>query len=253
MVRVAVYVEGHTEWHVMRTLYKNDILDGMDFIGVDKKTGKSTKKTIVGGVHKFPDALLDPDGKKGILLNPPSNRILLVFDQEKKNSLCDSKSDIVTRLQEHKINFNFSQLADFPNVFIGVIYMKRRTLSVAIHVADKEGPDGNRDFDGYLVELLQSPGGVSIMEGMLNGEDREKAEVVNYIGNRKIPDSMEECEYPIKRSKTILYSHITAMQFGKSHTFFSEDVVDKSDKQDLENTFASLIAAWNALKKENDT
>jgi hypothetical protein len=40
------------------------------------------------------------------------------------------------------------------------------------------------------------------------------------------------------------------MQLGISHVHFSEKVVDKSDTGELQNVFASLIAAWNSLKED---
>lgn len=250
MVTVAVFAEGPTEWRVARKLFKKGILAGMGFIDLDKGP---TEGVIMGGQFDvILDKLLDPSGKKGILVNPPSDRILLMFDQEKLSNLEDDViSKIKERLQQHNISSDLSNQYDkYPNIFLWEIYMERGPLSVSVHVADKESPDGNKDFDGYVVDLLQRQGGVSIAEKMLKRNHREMAQVVHQIGGQDIPSLMENKRWPINRSKTILYSHITAMQLGKSHVYFSESVVEKSDEQDLRIVFASLIAAWDALKKE---
>lgn len=266
MVSVAVYAEGPTEWFVARKLWKGKILNGMGFFGHDERS--PTEMFIGGGVDALLGRLVDPSGKKGILISPLADRILLMFDQENASNLEDDvKFKIEMHLQKLGIDFELRQHDDFTNVFTGEVHIEHRALPVAIHVADKEGPAKNKDFDGYIVELLQSHEGVSIVREMLNDKKvtkitalrkPEMAEVVHQIGGQNIPSLIEgESEewhnkWPIKRSKTILYSHITAMQLCKSHVHFSEDVVEKSDEQCLRRVFAPLIAAWNALKKEDD-
>ena len=251
MVSVAVYAEGRTEWYVARKLWKKEILMGMEF--ADYK--RPTKGLIMeGGLGVFLKRL-DPRDRTSILIDPPSSdKILVMFDQEQLRK-DDIVSKIKTRLQELKIRSEFYQHDGFPNVFIWKVQLESGLLPVVIHVADKKGPDpdGNRDFDGYIVELLQNQRDVSIVQRMLKERHQEKAEVAHQIGEQKIPHLMKKCEWPIKRSKIILYSHITAMQIGKSHTIFSEKVVKESDEEYLRDVFASLIAAWNALKKEGDT
>lgn len=261
MVNVAVYAEGRTEWYVARKLWKMGILRGMEF--ADYK--RPTKGLIMeGGLGVFLKRL-DPRDQTSILIDPPSSdKILVMFDQEqlRKDHIV---SEIEARLRELEIISKFYQCDGFPNVLAWEVQLESGMIPVVVHVADhtgkanKEGPDpdANKDFDGYIVELLQNlekdPRGVSIVQRMLKERHQEKAKVVHQIGNQKIPDLMKDDQWPIKRSKTILYSHITAMQIGKSHTIFSEKVVEKSDKKYLYDTFKSLIAAWDALKKEDGT
>jgi len=261
VVSVAVYAEGPTAWFVARKLWKRKILSGMGFFGYSERSPK--EMLIGGGVDTSLGRLVNPSGKKGILISPLSDRVLLMFDQEKASNLEDDvKFKIETHLQKLGIDFELRQHDDFPNVFMGEVHMKHGALPVAVHVADKEGPAKNKDFDGYIVELLQSQEGVSIVREMLN--DRkvtriaalrkpEMAEVVHQIGGQEIPSLMEYKKWSIERSKTMLYSHITALQLGKSHVHFSEEVVAKSAERELRNVFASLIAAWDTLKKEDDT
>lgn len=274
MVSVAVYAEGPTEWFVARKLWKRKILNGMDFLGAEER--QPGDMIVGGGVDTFLKNLFSIDhssSERGVLIRDrtPFDRVLLMFDQEQMPNLeKDVKSKIEAHLRKIGIISNFDKADDeIPNVFTGKI----QTLPVAIHVADhdgktytkrpdgktyKKGPDldGNRDFDGYIVELLQNlekdPIGVSIVQRMLKERHQEKVKVVHQIGNQKIPDLMKEDQWPIERSKTILYSHITAMQIGKSHVHFSEKVVEKSDEDNLRTVFKSLIAAWDALKKEDD-
>lgn len=250
MVSVAVYAEGPTEWNVACRLWKKGILGGMEF--ADYK--RPTKGLIMeGGLGVFLKRL-DPCDRTSILIDPPSSdKILVMFDQEQLRK-DDIVSKIKTRLRELKIRSEFYQHDGFHNVFIWNVQLESGLLPVAVHVADKKGPDpdGNKDFDGYIVELLQNQRGVSIVQRMLKKKDQEKAEVAHKIGEERIPHLMEKCEWSIERSKTILYSHITAMQIGKSHVHFSEKVVEESDEDNLRTVFKSLIAAWDSLKREDD-
>ena len=253
MVSVAVYAEGRTEWFVARQLCKRTILNGMDFIKHDQYPGNMV---IGGGVDAFLKKLVEPSGKKGIFISPHANKILLMFDQEQISDLGkDVKSRVEIYLKKYDINSNFHQHDKYSNVFIGTVDTDDVSLSVVVHVANKESPDGNKDFDGYIVELLQCLKGVPIVKNILDGnitalKKPDMAQVVCQIGGQDIPLLMEEKQWSIKRSKTILYSYITAMQIGKSHTIFSEKVVEKSDEEDLRNVFASLIAAWDSLKED---
>ncbi|PXF59759.1 MAG: hypothetical protein C4B59_10675 [Candidatus Methanogaster sp.] len=265
MVSVAVYAEGPTEWLVARKLWKRKILNGMGFLGAEER--QPGDLIVGGGVDTFLKNLFSIDrasSERGVLIRDrtPFDRVLLMFDQEQMPNLEKYvKSKIETHLREIGIVSNFDKADDeIPNVFTGNI----QTLPVAIHVANhdgmtyKKGPDldGNRDFDGYIVELLQNleddPIGVSIVQRMLKETHQEKVKVMHQIGNQKIPDLMKDDQLPIKRSKTILYSHITAMQIGKSHVHFSEKVVEESDEDNLRTVFKSLIAAWDSLKREDD-
>lgn len=61
---------------------------------------------------------------------------------------------------------------------------------------------------------------------------------------KDIPLLIESNNWPIHRSKTILYSYITALQIVKSQVWFCEMVIDE---QNLRTVFASSIAAWDEL------
>lgn len=252
---MAVYAEGPTEWLVARKLWKKGIINGMNYYRGDKN--ENPGDLIIGGdLDRFLDRLIDPNKKTGILLHPLSNLILVMIDQESEP---DIKKDIIPKIKmrikehesEYNISYNVREHSKYPNVFIWNFEVKMKKFAIAMHIANKESYDTNKDFDGYIVELLHTQAdGIPIVEKILNNEYSNMANTVHKIGGECIPSLMEKYSWPIKRSKTIVYSHITAMQIGKSHVHFSEKVVEKSDEGDLRNVFASLIAAWDFLKED---
>jgi hypothetical protein len=253
-VNVAVYAEGPTEWLVARKLWTKGILNGMNYHRAEEK--KPGDLIIGGDLSTFLNKLIDPNLERGILLNPISDLILVLIDQESKP---DIKKDIISKIEmrikehesEYNISYNVHEHDKYPNVFIWNFEVEKKKFVIVMHVANKKSYDMNKDFDGYIVELLHSrTGGIPIVEKMLNNEYSNMANTVHQIGEKWIPSLMEKQNWSIKRSKTIVYSHITAMQLGISHVHFSEKVVDKSDTGELQNVFASLIAAWNSLKED---
>lgn len=261
MVSVDVYVEGPTEWYVARKLYKKGVLSEGKFLP------DRDQPMIIGDVVSSLDKLVDPnnEGKTGILINP-ANKILLMYDQEKLATPSVVISKIEDRLNEFDIDYNIQQHTEFTNVFIGKISIEERDNSFAIHVADKLfcRNDNNKDFDGYILELLKNENGLSIVKQILTDNkiikisklrksienEPDLAEKVKKLGEIDIPSLIEsnsENKWQILRSKTFLYSYITALQIGKSHVWFCEKVIDKADDGNLRHIFSSLIAAWNEL------
>jgi hypothetical protein len=262
MVSVAVYVEGPTEWQVARKLSQKRILSGGDFIHID---WPSPGKMKIGEVGSSLKELVNQDnnGKTGILINPPSDRILLMFDQEKMNSPSDAKDKLERHIQRFNHAFEFHQHNEFSNVFIGELSTQENSILIAIHVADNSFglSDGNKDFDGYILELLKNETGHSIIQNILTNDLRISAlrtkvehnpritQIVHQLGEQDIPSLMNEKDWSVMRSKTILYSYITALQLGISHVWFCKNVVEKADEDKLRLVFASLIAAWDELCK----
>lgn len=260
MVSVAVYVEGHTEWQVVRKLSQKRILSGGDFIHID---WKSPGEMRIGEVGSSLNKLVNQDnnGKTGILITPPSDRILLMFDQEKMSSPSDAKDELERHIQRFNHTFEFHPHNDFSNVFTGELSTQENSILIAIHVADNSFglSDGNKDFDGYILELLKNETGHSIIQNILTNDlkisalrakvedDPEMAQIVHQLGGQDIPLLMREKQWSVMRSKTILYSYITALQLGISHVWFCKNVVEKADEENLKRVFSSLIAAWDEL------
>lgn len=261
MVGVAVYTEGPTEWYVTRKLWQRKILNELTFINHDSEPGKM----IIGEVKSALKKLLNGDTIEitGYLITPPSDRILLMFDQEKMSSPSDVKDELEKHIQRFNPTFEFHPHNEFSNVFTGKLSIQENLISIAIHVAEKEFclNDRNKDFDGYILELLKNETGQSIIRQILTDNkiiklsklreiienDPDFAGIVHKLGEKDIPSLIESNNWPILRSKTILYSYITALQIGKSHVWLCEKVIDKADEQNLRTVFASLIAAWDEL------
>lgn len=259
MISVAVYVEGPTEWHVARKLHQKEILSGGNFIPDREYPGEMK----IGEVGSSLEKLLNRDGNKGIFINPPANRILLMFDQEKMSSPTDIKDKLERHIQRFNPTFEFHPHNEFSNVFTGELSTQENSILIAIHVADNSFglSDGNKDFDGYILELLKNETGHSIIQNILINDLRisalrtkvednpRMAQIVHQLGEQDIPSLMNEKDWSVMRSKTILYSYITALQLGINHVWFCKNVVEKADEQNLRTVFASLIAAWDELCK----
>ncbi len=261
MVSVAVYAEGPTEWQVARKLWKRNILNGGEFI---HHSDKYPEEMIIGEVSSSLNKLVNANnnGKTGYLINPPTDRVLLMFDQEKMSSPSEVKSRIEDHFGNFDIDFEIRQHNDFSNIFTGKISKEDGENLFAIHVSDKLfcSTDGNKDFDGYILELLNDELGRSIVQGLLTDRkltisplrriiesNQDMTNTVHKLGGQEIPSLMEEKEWSIRRSKTIIYSYITALQIEKSHVWFCEKVIDKADEENLKRVFSSLIAAWDEL------
>ncbi len=244
---VAVYCEGPTEWYIIYQLVKRNILHG----------------NLIGDRDNIRPWIVKPnDITKDLLDNLPNDldRILLVFDQEQE----DFPDDIRNKINCSGLNFN--TIDEYPNVFIGFYRDKR----VALFVANGTSPDGNKDFDGYIVQLVERLGTKTVklwFEDATNGRDDDrlpgylrnlrsgnstKYEIVHSLGFTDIPNTMKEKNWPIQRSKTQLYAYITALQLNKSSVWFSEKLVKWAPEEVLKTTFASLIKAWEFLVEGNE-
>ncbi|MEW6423836.1 MAG: hypothetical protein AB1523_03680 [Bacillota bacterium] len=250
MVDIAVYCEGHTEWFVVYKLQKIGVLSSAYLLGSKEyEERKYIDKTWIKNSIK--DLFKEP----GILINPSYTNILLIYDQEKKPKANDIPQEITKKAQKKGLSLTF-ETDNFSNVF----YAKVNGSNISLFVSDKPGPDGNRDFDGYIVELLECAG-PEIIANLLSDKDimtisslrkkvqhlPAKEETVYLLGREDIPGLMSQRDWGVQRSKTLLYSIITAAQINKSHVLFSGDVVEKAPAEKLKQVFAPLIAAWDAL------
>lgn len=247
---VAVFCEGPTEWYVIYQLNKRTILHG------DSIEGGDTREDISHWLKRPEDITNDFLDEL-----PDFRRMLFVFDQEHNNSPDDIMSQIVHQCP----GLNIHTISEYSNVFIG-LYQSRR---VALFIANADSPDGNKDFDGYIVQLVERLGSDTVklwFEDARNSHDDRlpgylrnlrtinsvEYEVIHSLGSADIPNIMEQRNWPIQRSKTKLYAYITALQLNKSHVWFSEKLVKWAPDQVLQEIFAPLIKAWKWLVEENE-
>ena len=246
MVNIATYAEGPTEWYTIWQLRKRNILSAAELVGYDER----------GNISRW----LVPRDKvrKKIGEAPEWDRILLVYDQERHAS----PSEVAKRIAGDA--FEFESVRELANVFQGHLGDRQ----IVLHVATAQSPDGNRDFDGYAVRLLEQLGDQASQlwfESRIesrNGrkkyllpdylrEERERRQIeyakLHNLGMSEIPALMGENGLPILRSKGHLYAYITAIQANKSHVWFTEKLIKVAPSEILDQIFTSLIAAWNLL------
>ncbi len=239
--QIAVYAEGPTEWYAVYQLHKRGILAQADLVG-------DSDRNNIGAWLKQPSEM------HGAWESPPSDwsGILLICDQEQKGSPADVADEIARD--------KFDSVTGYDNLFQDKSIDK---VDVVLHVATAESPGGNRDFDGYIIQLLDQMGANAI-EAWFDENNRAKklapayladyfrkkgvqAEIIHNIGTEGIPTMMEKSQWNILRAKTLIYAYITALQVGKSHVWFTEKMVKIAPEDILQQVFSPLIAAWNLL------
>jgi hypothetical protein len=250
MVKVTVYCEGPTEWYVIYQLVRRGIVVG-------EITDMDARDNIGRWIIK-PDKITNKflDGK------PNFKRILFVFDQEDKVSPYDIKSTI-----ESNCNSLCFTPSEYSNVFTG----HYKDARVALFVSNASSPDGNKDFDGYIAQLIEKLGPEAsklwFEEARINNKNDDRLpaylrnlrtqknlnyDVIHFLGLNDIPNIMNEKNWGIQRSKTRLYAYITALQLNKSHVWFTEKLVKWAPKSALQEIFAPLIKAWEFLVEDSD-
>jgi hypothetical protein len=239
VVRVAAFVEGPTEWYVLDQLYKRNILNDGVLVGSDDR----------GNISNW---IKQPSNLGGTFKNPPADHVLLLYDQEQSNSPDDVAKEIQNQIQQGTgIVPDFRQHNQFTNVFIGTL---SSSVKVVLHVANAPGPNGNRDFDGYIVALVENLRAQAVRSWLSaeapaylrqhRQQNNVSDEQIHDIGCTQIPDLMQGQNWPILRSKSLLYAYITALQAGKSHVWFAEKLVRDAPVETLQSIFVTLIAAW---------
>lgn len=237
--RIAVYAEGPTEWYAVYQLCSRDILAQAEMIGKSDRNNIGTWLKSRGQMKE----LFDNQNRF-----PPCDGILLVFDQEDDSSPLDTAKKISGN------SFCFSPVNAQKNLYTAQL---DNGTQVALHVATASSPDGNKDFDGYILNLLDKlkDGAVDIwMEEIAHNYLRNHISnnnitsmQIHELGRRKIPDLMDGVQWNILRSKTLLYAYITALQADKSHVWFSEKIIERASKEILEEAFVDLIIGWNLV------
>lgn len=275
---VRVITEGATERDVGKVLIEKCILDKslkpiLGFNTDDRETQTEFKcpecgvrlnlreKVEAKSKHEGYDyalgSLLFRERRGGLLdflvKGPTPSRVLLIFDQEKLGTPMNRAKDVAAHFrgygQRNKEvfweNFEFEPVAEHSNLFSHF----SEKLSLMLHVSDATGCGENRDFDGYILQLLQGPSKENIVNGIIKNDQLTKTLIRK--AEEEIPALMISNGFPITSSKSWLYTYIAAFQRKKSHVYFAEEVVRNSPEEDLRKVFAPLIAAWDALKSRS--
>ncbi len=179
--------------------------------------------------------------------------LLLMFDQEDSPSPSARAEMIKQDLSEGShagfwSAIEWQKINALENVFecwIGNLHIVLHVANAVAPMADAYHLTLNRDFDGYILQLLQGPHKETIAQNIVpNGQNPRgllrKAE-------QEMTALMRNNGYPWYRNKSWLYAYITAFQFRQSHTWFAAEVVRHTPRQELERVFASLIVSWNVL------
>ena len=234
---VMVYCEGQTEWHVIRKLHEYNVLNGDQIFKIN-----DADVHIINSPKRI---------TKNFILNSPRSwsGFLLVYDREGYTSPIDF------------VNNEFSHLSPWNQVNHNIFCTRCNNRLVYLHVNDSSSPNGNGDFDGYLVKLITTIGpqlAQLIFDNALPAYIRGSVttsnnipSAIHQIGTQDIPDLMKRNAFPIQRSKGQLYAYITASQLSKSHVWFAEKIINLVLENGLthyvENVFDTLIDAWDRL------
>lgn len=237
--RIAVYAEGPTEWYTVLQLCSRNILDQAEMIG---KSDRNNIGKWLKSREQMRKLFVNQNGF------PPCDGILLVFDQENDSFPLDTAREIFGNA------FSFSSVNAQESLYKGQL---ENGTQVALHVATSQSPDGNRDFDGYILHLLDR-----LKDDAVNIWIREIAHdylrdqfknnnltamQIHELGRKQIPELMNGVPWNILRSKTLLYAYITALQADRSHVWFSEKIIEYSPPDIIREVFADLIAGWNLI------
>ncbi|MCS7288756.1 MAG: hypothetical protein RMJ55_17305 [Roseiflexaceae bacterium] len=237
MTEILVVTEGATEREVGRVLYERRILSNQ---AAPKPPQWRSNFGSREGFDNVVKALKDSGTILSLRTSSNKERLLLVFDQE---DAATPQDRAVLIGQELGLQFSPYQPQHYDNLF----ECNEPNLHVVLHVSSAEIPGINRrDFDGYILQLLQGQNKTSLASRLSSVQ----ATAINNVlakAEREIPDLMQRNGFPLTHAKSRLYAYITAFQFCQSHVWFARDVVQYADEQALRHVFASLIAAWDAL------
>lgn len=185
------------------------------------------------------------------LANTPlrsGQRILLIFDQENLPSPQNRAELIAQDLSlQNPIwsSLSWTSLGGHPNLFKS----KVKGACIVLHVSNAAAPNiMNRDFDGYILELLRGPENLYIASQLAPSvQGQSLASRLLQKAENEFTKLMSKNGFPWQRNKAWLYAYITAFQFRRSHVWFAKKVVECTPDHELRRVFAPLIHAWDWL------
>lgn len=227
--------EGATEREVGYTLHRRDILkhskpqpqwSGISREGYNNVIREMKKRKVLQVLQSTPE------------LSP----LLLIFDQETDSSELDTARRI-----GNDVGLAFSPITDYSNLFEA----REGNLYTVLHISNAAvGGIPNRDFDGYVLALLQGPRKLDIAT-RLSPTEQDPRNLLQKA-EQELTQLMHRNGFPWTHNKSWLYAYITAFQFRQSHVGFAKEVVKSAPASELRQVFASLIAAWNLLIQGDD-
>jgi hypothetical protein len=251
MKRIWVITEGATEREVGRVLHEEH-----DLLGEEAEPAAPLwRQGLRPGRREGYDRVIRLLAETGPIFEPAGSgepeRMLLVFDQEQHTSPRQAAQRIQTdlRRKDHTGSWEgieFHPVDGWRNLFQAHVRCGRTPVHVLLHISNAQIKDiPRRDFDGYVLQLLQGPSRESIARRLAPtpgsaGELLRKAE-------QEIDALMRANGFPWTHAKSWLYAYITVFQFRGSHVRFASEVVRYAPRQELEQVFASLCEAWRLL------
>src|SRR3990172_7502621 len=161
---VLVATEGATEREVGKKLIDKKMLNNMLKYKMMEKLRREGRESVLG-------QLLHNNSKGGLLTTGIYSGLLLLLDQERLSTTRDCADLVISHFQNYGIHTNDPFWTHFSlqphelhhNLFIH----ESEHFRMALHVADAKGPDGNCDFYGYILQLLEGQYGEDIIKNLI--------------------------------------------------------------------------------------
>ena len=247
MTEIFIVTEGRTEREVGKVLCQRGLLRGANPKSPNWRSPFGPREgynQVIGAL-----AQLTPE---------PGQRFFLIFDQEDAPSERERANQIARDLQNVN-SHNWGRLAwaplssSYPNLFKA----HHEGTCLVLHISNASGTRiHNRDFDGYILQLLQGPNAANIVQRIIPANMGLSPNDLMAKADNEFTQIMQRNGFPWQRNKAWLYAYITAFQFKNSHVWFASKVVEEAIKQNkkvVQQTFASLIYAWNWLVSNGGT
>lgn len=242
-VKILVITEGATEREVGKVLYDRGLLN---------KQGQPKPpnwKSAFGQNREGYDQVIKALANHSI---NSKQRILLVFDQEDAPSPQHRANRIAQDLSRQNPR-TWSSLSWVPlGIYSNLFKAQVKSTCIVLHISNASGPNiANKDFDGYILQLLTGSAKIEIASQL--APSGINPNILLSKAETKFTNLMRCNGFPWQRNKAWLYAYITAFQFRQSHVWFAKRVVECAPLNELRRVFAPLIAAWDWLVQNGGT
>lgn len=251
-IEIFVVTEGRTEREVGRVLHKHGLLQR----ALPKPPGWRSPLGPREGYEQVVEML----AKDSAILQP-GRRIMLIFDQENAPSEQARANQIAQDLQSKQDPnnpiWNGLSWVSLSPTLSNLFKAHHRDSCIVLHISNASGPGiQNKDFDGYILQLIQSSNAASFVQGIIPSYMNLNAQDLIQKAYNEFTQIMQNNGFPWQKNKAWLYAYITAFQFRNSHVWFAKRVVEQAIRQNqglVQQVFAPLIFAWDWLVERGDT